>query len=228
MPRGESVNSVFVTGTDTDIGKTFVAAGLASLLRGMGLDVGVMKPYSAGTREGRGHPSADAHVLARAAGTDAGEDINPVHQDLAAPPYADYLETGRRQDPARVVERYRSLAKLHEVMVVEGMGGSMVPILADYFMADLARDMGLPALVVAGNRVGSINHIVMTVSSCRSRGARVLGVVLNMIHDGYDERTMRRCLESILDVPVLGVVPRMDGDRVDLSGYLDVKSILSG
>ena len=228
MPRGRSVNSVFVTGTDTDIGKTFVAAGLAALLRGRGLDVGVMKPYSAGTREGRGHPSADAHVLAGAAGVDAGEDINPVHQDLAAPPYADYLETGQRQDPARVVERYRSLARLHEVMVVEGMGGLMVPILADYFMADLARDMGLPVLVVAGNRVGSINHVVMTVNSCRSRGARVLGIVLNMIHDGYDERTMRRCLEGVLDVPVLGAIPRTGGGSVDLGRYLDTKSILAG
>ena len=228
MSRGESVNSVFVAGTDTDIGKTFVAAGLAALLRDMGLDVGVMKPYSAGPRESRGHPSADARILAGAAGVDANEDINPVHQDLAAPPYAGYLETGQRQDPVRVVERYRNLAKLHGVMVVEGMGGSMVPILADYFMADLARDMGLPVLVVAGNRVGSINHIVMTVSSCRSRGARVLGVVLNMIHDGYDERTMRRCLEGVLDVPVLGAVPRMDGGHVDLGRYLDVKSILAG
>lgn len=228
MPRGESINSVFVTGTDTDIGKTFVAAGLVALLRDMGLDVGVMKPYSAGAREGRGHPSADAHVLARAAGVDAGEEINPAHQDLAAPPYADYLETGRRPDPARMVERYRHLARLHEVMVVEGMGGLMVPILEDYYMADLARDMGLPVLVVSGNRVGSINHAVMTVNSCESRGARVLGVVLNMIHDGYDERTMRRCLECILGVPVLGAVPRMGGDNADLGRYIDVKSILAG
>ena len=191
MPRGRSVNSVFVTGTDTDIGKTFVAAGLAALLRGRGLDVGVMKPYSAGTREGRGHPSADAHVLAGAAGVDAGEDINPVHQDLAAPPYADYLETGQRQDPARVVERYRSLARLHEVMVVEGMGGSMVPILADYFMADLARDMGLPVLVVAGNRVGSINHVVMTVNSCRSRGGARAGY-----RPEHDPRRIRRAYHA--------------------------------
>ena len=138
MPRGESANSVFVTGTDTDIGKTFVAAGLVALLRDMGLDVGVMKPYSAGAKEGQGHPSADAHVLARAAGVDAGEEINPTHQDLAAPPYVDYLETGRRPDPARLVKQYRHLARLHEVMVVEGMGGSMVPILENYYMADLA------------------------------------------------------------------------------------------
>ena len=214
------MNSVFVTGTDTDIGKTFVAAGLAAALREIGLDVGVMKPYSAGT------PSRDIDILAEAAGVAVDGLMNPAHQELAAPPYSHYLETGQRPDPPGIIDRYRRLAASHGVMVVEGMGGAMVPILRDYYMVDLARDMGLPVLVVAGSRVGSINHTVMTAQSCRSRGAQLLGVVLNMIHDGYSEQMMRRDLGA-LDVPVLGAVPRLDRPA-DLGRYLDVESVLGG
>ena len=81
-------------------------------------------------------------------------------------------------------------------------------------------------LVVAGNRAGPINHMVMTVQSCRSRGAHLRGAVLNMIHDGYGELMMRRDLDA-LGAAVLGAVPRLDRPA-DLGGYLDVGSVLGG
>lgn len=213
------MNSVFVAGTDTGVGKTYVAAGLAGVLRGRGINVGIMKPYSAG--ESTGGISGDAGILARAAGAPVDHSMNPMHQDAAAPPYCSLAGTGH--DPRRIVRAYHRLARSRDVMVVEGMGGVMVPILSDYYMADLARDMGLPVLVVATNQMGSANHTIMTVESCRSRRVRVLGVVLNMIHDGYGEDTLGVILRDTVGVPVLGVVPR---NGAAFGDYLDVDSVL--
>ena len=213
------MKSVFVTGTGTDVGKTVVASGMAYRMRENGLDVGVMKPYSAGPLCRLGALSEDAYVLADAANVSPCLGINPCHQDMAAPPYAS--GTTPAISPADMVRRFKLLATCHDTMVVEGMGGAMVPLGRDYFLADLARDMDLPAVVVTDNRVGSINHTVMTVLSCRYRKTSVLGIVLNMIHDGYDAAMMSDTLYDILATPILGVLPHVDG-YVSAARYLNI------
>ena len=215
------MDSVFVTGTDTDVGKTVVASGLAYRMRKDGLDVGVMKPYSAGPLRYTGALTEDAYVLAAAANIPPNPEINPCHQSMAAPPYISGISPA--VSPKDMVRKFKLLAACHDAMVVEGMGGAMVPLACDYFLADLARDMGLPILVVTDNRVGSINHTIMTVLSCTYRKTRVLGIILNMIHDGYDAAMMSGTLCNILDVPVLGVLPRVDG-YVSASCYLCMDS----
>lgn len=213
------MESVFVTGTGTDVGKTAVASGVAYRMRTHGLNVGVMKPYSAGPLRSPDALTEDAYVLAAAAGISPSPELNPCHQSMAAPPYMAGVTP--MVSPADMVCKFKLLSAHHDTMVVEGMGGAMVPLGQDYFLADLARDMGLPVLVVTDNSVGSINHTIMTVSSCRYRHARVLGVVLNMIHDGYDTDMMRDTLCDILDVPILGVLPRVDG-YVSAARYLNI------
>lgn len=203
------MKSVFVTGTGTDVGKTVVASGVAYSMRTNGLDVGVMKPYSAGPLRPPGALTEDAYVLAEAANVSPSPEINPCHQDMAAPPY--FSGVSPVVSPADMVSKFKLLATCHDTMVVEGMGGAMVPLGRDYFLADLARDMDLPVVVVTDNRVGSINHTVMTVLSCRYRKTTVLGIVLNMIHDGYDAVMMSDTLYDILATPILGVLPRVDG-----------------
>ncbi len=209
------MNSVFITGTDTDVGKTFVAAGLARELRQMGHNVGVMKPYSAG----EGNISEDIIILAKAADIEPYGETNPSHQDTAAPPYG-YTSVS----PESMVQAYGKLAADHDIMIVEGMGGAMVPIRPDYFVVDLARDMNLPVIIVSHNGVGSINHLVMTVHSCHSRRVRILGIILSMVRAGYDENMMRKQILDILDIPILSVVPR----NADAGQCMNIQAILNG
>jgi dethiobiotin synthetase len=201
------ISSIFVGGTGTGVGKTHVAAGLVRMLRGMDMNVGVMKPYSAGQHDGTGI-SLDARILADAAGILATPEINPHHQTLEAPPYTGSGTAALH--PMRMVERYHRLAVGRDVMVVEGMGGLLVPILPDYFMADLARDMGLRTLVVADNAVGTIHHTVSTLLACRHRGTEASGIVLNMIRDGYDRDLLQGMLRGVTDTPVLATLARSD------------------
>lgn len=199
------MRSIFVGGTGTDMGKTYVAVRIVEGLRRMGLDVGVMKPYSAGPRGGSGL-SGDVELLAAAAGAAPSAEMNPHHQALEGPPYV-----GPGSDavsPADMVRRYRKLAAARDVMVVEGMGGLLVPILPDYYMADLARDMDLRVLAVADNAMGTVHHIVSTLMACRQRGAEVDGIVLNMIQDGYDADLLLGILRGVTETPVLAVLER--------------------
>ena len=200
--------SVFVTGTDTGIGKTYVAVRIIQEMARRGLEVGVMKPYSAGEPMGQGALSEDAHALAEAAGRKPDSAINPDHQSMAAPPYARCLLGEEAPDPRDVIRRYRALAAGCDAMVVEGMGGCMVPILSDYYMADLARDMGLPAVIVSDNRVGAINQCIMSVRSCKERGVAVRGVILNMMHaqGGYGQDVLRGCITKTVGAAVIGTV----------------------
>lgn len=216
--------SLFVGGTGTDIGKTYVAAGMVRALREMNLDVGVMKPYSAGPPAGAAGISEDALLLAGAAGVRPASEINPHHQTLEAPPY-----TGggvAALHPSHITEIYRRLAADRDVMVVEGMGGLLVPILPDYFMVDLARQMNLRILVVTDNILGAVHNTVSTVLACRHRGAEAAGIILNMMRDGYDEDMLRSMLRGVTDVPVLAVVHRSDGpctlDDSDMRSLLGI------
>lgn len=205
------ISSIFVGGTGTDVGKTHVAASLVRTLYDMGLDVGVMKPYSAGPHNAG--LSLDACVLADAARIDAVPEMNPHHQSLVGPPY-----TGGSPPvhPERVVSTYRRLAAEHDIMVVEGMGGLLVPILPDYFMADLARDMGLRTLLVADNTVGVIHDILATLMACHYRGVHISGIVLNIIHDGYRPDLLQDILHGVSKTPVLAVIRRSkDTDHLD-------------
>ena len=177
---------VFITGTDTGVGKTVVACGLAAWCRAQGLDVGVMKPVATGGRWVRQAGGAkrlvsdDAVRLARAAGTD--DDwalINPVcfEEPLAPWTAARRLHTSIRLQ--RVYEAYRILAARHDVLIVEGVGGLLVPLTARTTVADVAKRMGLPLLVVARPGLGTLNHTLLTLQCLRQLKLPCAGVVVN-------------------------------------------------
>lgn len=199
MKRG-----VFVTGTDTDVGKTFVAAGLARALARRGVDVGVMKPVATGA-------SADGEVLASGlAGKDDPRLVTPV---LLRPPLAPSVAarvSGVSIDLGRVWRAWRTLASRHDFMVVEGVGGLLVPVKDRTPVAALAKRMGLPLVVVARPTLGTINHTLLTVEAARRRGLRVAGLVVCYSKDGRAgkaERSNPAVLEAESGAPLLGVVP---------------------
>lgn len=206
-----SVRGVFVSGTDTDVGKTVVGAGIAGALKVRGIDVGVMKPVQTGvTPEERDAGIGDGAFLKRAAGVDDPLSlISPVClKHPMAPLVASRIE-GRSVDLLAVAAAFRELAKRHEYLVVEGAGGLAVPVKGRLLMVDLAVQLRLPVIIVARPGLGTINHTLMSVEFARLYGAKVLGIVIN----GYPEkpseveRTNPGVISELGDVPIIGVVP---------------------
>jgi dethiobiotin synthetase len=193
---------LFITGTDTGIGKTVVAQCLARLLKEKGVRVGVMKPYASGGWQ-------DTDRLRRAAGvSESRRDVTPAFYPAPVAP-AVY---GNRNLP-RVLAAFRRLSARHEVLIVEGIGGTLVPLEKGATVADLARGMKLPVWVVARPGLGTLNHTLMTVECLRRRGVRVECVVLS----GYEgkslaEKTNPRLLREWTGLPVI-LLPRLRNRR---------------
>lgn len=201
-----------MTGTDTGAGKTVVAAGLARAASDAGLDVGVMKPFAtAAAPETPGFRSADAAALAAAARSrDPEALVNPQFFASPASPYAAARRLGTAADAGAALEAFARLRRMHEAVVVEGAGGILAPISEGYYMADLARDMGLPALIVSGNRIGSVSHALMTVLACRDRGVRVAGIVASCADPGgYPAGELSSDLARLSGEEVLGAIPAL-------------------
>lgn len=192
--------NLFVTATDTGAGKTYFTSLLIRALRRAGLDTVGFKPVCCGGRE-------DAEEIERACGSELSlNQINPVWMRAPAAPYAATLIENRPVDLDLIRDTYASLRKSHDSLVVEGIGGWLVPITRDYFVSDLARDLGLPVAVVVGNRLGALNHTLLTVRSIQSLGIPIHGLVLNNLEAPSADpatTTNRALLEDLLNVPVL-------------------------
>ena len=204
-------SGIFITGTDTGVGKTFVACGLAALLRDFGYRVGVMKPAETGCaeRDGELFPE-DAVRLKEASGCDAPLDkISPyqLREPLAASIAAE--RTGVKIDIDRLMDVYHEISSGHDITLVEGAGGLMAPLLPSYTYADLAKVLKLPLIVVAANRLGAINHLLLTLEHASCKGLRVLGYVLNQIGSPLSlaAETNREILVNLTAVPCLAELP---------------------
>jgi dethiobiotin synthetase len=172
--------NLFITGTDTGVGKTHTTIQLLRLLRASGTRCAGMKPICCGDRR-------DAELLL-AAGSEGLriEEINPVWLKTPAAPLVGSLTEGVNIDIERILAAFRALQDRVEHVLVEGVGGWLVPIRSDYFVSDLAVEMALPVLVVVQNRLGCLNHTMLTVRSIAEHGLRCLGVVLNGVPETSD------------------------------------------
>jgi len=233
MARTVSVPLLFVTATDTEVGKTAVASGLAALLRGRGRDVGVMKPFAAGCAESGGTLiSADGACLARAAGVDDPHElICPIRlRHPLAPTVAAELE-GRPIDLSLVWSAVDALAARHDRLIVEGIGGIMVPVTVDRYVADVAAELRAPLLIVARAGLGTINHSLLTVEYARSRGLNVAGVLLNSPAEapaGPAERTNPSVIARRAGVPVFGPLGHCSGVSVETGELGELPAMLAG
>lgn len=172
------MRGLFVTGTDTEVGKTVVAAALAAALRADGVEVGAFKPVVTGTDEPTDGKPRDHELLAQCAGMEA-KDVTPYTFGPAVSPHlaAELAET--TIDPINLVGTARRNAAGGRTLVAEGVGGFLVPITLDgYLVRDLARQLQLPVVVAARPGLGTINHTLLTVESVRATGLRVAGVVI--------------------------------------------------
>jgi len=217
----------FVTGTDTGVGKTLVACALVRGLRARGLDVGGMKPIETGV--GEAGPQ-DALALRAAAGDrDPLDDVCPQRFALAAAPSVAAAAEARRVELWAIRRAHQRLEARHGCVVVEGAGGLLVPIAEGFSMADLARELELPLLVVARAALGTINHTLLTLEASVARGLSVAGVVI--CHstgvlapaDAANLAGLRRALGVALvgEIPSLAAGAPVAGDVLDLDRLLE-------
>ena len=194
-------SSCFVTGTDTGVGKTYVVSRAVAALRKQGIDAVGMKPICCGDRQ-------DAEALHRASdGVVSLNEINPVWFRTPAAPYTAAMIEGRTVDLALIRESFDRLHSKHAPTIVEGVGGWRVPIDREYYVSDLAREFRLPVIVVVANRLGALNHALLTIESVQASGLKCAGIILNHPVSAESDPaivTNRGILEEIATVPVLG------------------------
>jgi len=169
------MRGLFVTGTGTGVGKTIVSAALLAAMRAAGEPVRAYKPVLTGLDEPAGEWPADHELLALAAGMSP-EDVAPLRFGPAVSPHLAAELAGTGIDPASLVARAREQPE--RTVVVEGVGGLLVPLSGDYSVRDLAVELGLPLVIAASPTLGTINHTLLTIEAARDAGLDVRAVVL--------------------------------------------------
>lgn len=197
----------FITGTDTDAGKTLVACALLRAFAGKGRSCIGMKPVSAGVNaEGR---NADVESLLAAATRQAPRElVNPYLLRSAIAPHLAALEEGREIRFAPIHAAFGRLCGMAEIVLVEGVGGFRVPLGLEGDSADLAQTLNLPVILVVGLRLGCLNHALLTQEAIRARGLKLAGWVANHI-DPDMARTEQNvaALRDLMEAPLLAEIP---------------------
>ncbi|MGH2993236.1 MAG: dethiobiotin synthase [Solirubrobacterales bacterium] len=201
---------IFVTGTGTGVGKSVVAAAICASLAARGKRVAALKPAVTGLDETPGEWPPDHELLAAAAS--AGQSPDQVAPYRLGPPASPHLAAelaGARIEPAILLAAARDAAERADALVVEGVGGLMVPLTSGYLVRDLAIDLGLPIVVAARTGLGTINHTLLTLEAARTAGLRVAGVVMTPwpAEPNPIERSNRDTLEQLGVVTVSGLAP---------------------
>ena len=178
MPK---VRGLFITGTDTGVGKTYVAAALASWSRAQGINTGVMKPFATGARRiAQRLVSEDALILQSAcASKDPAAWVNPSCFREPLAPFVAAVRARKTISLDKAVSAFYRLAEVHDFMIVEGIGGLLVPLTARATLADFAKRLALPVVIVARPGLGTINHTLLTIEAARRAKLKIAGVVFN-------------------------------------------------
>ena len=202
----------FITGTDTGVGKTLVAGGLTALYKNKGLNVGVMKPVATGCKRVNNRLVSDDAVFLKlsAEADDEYELINPVSLEQPLAPTVAARLSNTKIDTDKINTAYDTLCERHEYMIVEGIGGLLVPIDEYYFVVDMAEEMELPVIVVCRPTLGTINHTLLTVSYARQHGLDVKGIIINESAENGEtivKDTNTDEIKRLTGLPILGTIP---------------------
>ncbi|MCL5781734.1 MAG: dethiobiotin synthase [Firmicutes bacterium] len=210
---------IFVTGTDTGVGKTVITAGLLAVFRKKGYMTLAIKPFQTGATRREGILFSPDAMFYRETGLqdEPLEVLNPVALEPPAAPFVASILTYTPIELSKVYQAVAEVLPRYDLVILEGAGGLCVPILKDFFMADLARELGCPVLVVARGSLGTINHTLLTVRYAQTQGVPVLGVIINGLSPGTDqvENLNPWVIKELSGVPLFGVVPFSPSIDVD-------------
>ncbi|MEM8952890.1 MAG: dethiobiotin synthase [Verrucomicrobiota bacterium] len=214
--------SFFITGTDTEVGKTYFTSNLIRALREEGHDAVGFKPIACGDRD-------DAATLAEASGLNSAHDspdldrLNPIFYPPPVAPFAAAQLTNRPVRLDAVHAAYQSLASKYEIVLVEGIGGWEVPLSESDTLADLALALHLPVLVVVANRLGALNHTLLTAHAIHAKGLTLAGIVLNHLEDTRDTASISNpeiLRQTLPNIPILAEILHED-PTIDPAPFLN-------
>ena len=204
---------LFITGTDTDVGKTAIATGLLSAANKAGLRTAAIKPIAAGcVYTGTGLENNDALQLQAIASHKLPyQQVNPIAREAAIAPHIAAQESGKTLSASRLVGFCRGLTLLPlDLIVIEGAGGWRVPLNDRETLADVAREMNCPVVLVVGMRLGCLNHALLTAEAIRADGLVIAGWVANIIDPDMSRLEENiATLKRLFNEPCLGTVPRL-------------------
>ncbi len=201
----------FVTGTDTEVGKTVISVGLIYTLQQQGLKVAAMKPVASGCQMTvHGLRNEDALSLQQAADIKVDyQDINPYAFEPAIAPHIAAQQAAVGIDLTRLLQGYQQLQSRSDAVVVEGAGGWLVPLNDNQCIADLAIKINLPVVLVVAIKLGCINHALLTADSIRATGLELAGWVANDFLDDEQHEEIIHSIQARINAPCLGLVPRL-------------------
>jgi dethiobiotin synthetase len=214
------VRGVFVTGTDTGVGKSILAAAICAAASARGISVAAYKPVVTGLDEPAGDWPRDHELLASTANAgQSPEDVAPYRYGPPVSPHLAAELAGDKVDSERLVGAAQAQAERADALVVEGVGGLLVPLANDYLVRDFAGELSLPVVIAARPGLGTISHSLLTIEAARAVALRIQAVVLTPWPDDPSamERSNRDTIERFGEVPVIGL-PRTDPERLAEAG----------
>jgi dethiobiotin synthetase len=222
------MHGIFVTGTDTEVGKTVVAAAICSALSARGERVAAFKPAVTGLDDPVDLWPRDHELLATATGQEPAAVAPYTFAPPLSPHYAAEL-AGETIDPARLVRHARDAAADADLLVCEGVGGFLVPLTPGYLIRDLAIELALPVVIAARTGLGTINHTLLTIEAVRAAGLHPAGVVLTPWPDepAPIERSNRTTIERLAGAPVAVLPPTTPGALANAGATLPLDAWLA-
>ncbi|MGE0242765.1 MAG: dethiobiotin synthase [Nitrososphaeraceae archaeon] len=211
------IKGVFITGIDTGIGKTTISGGIANILSQKGISIGVMKPFATGIKPySKDYKSQDSKILKKASNNQDNDNIiNPYFYPIPTAPYLakKILKIKEDINSKEILNKYKDIERRHEFTIVEGIGGLMVPLDKNFFLADLAYLINLPVILIMSNKIGSINLILMTYRLSIMFKLKIKGIIINNNYKFSDfeltsiSKNLPNIVEELTGVKVMATIP---------------------
>ena len=204
--------NIFITGTDTDVGKTFITAALAALMQSLGYKTGVYKPFQSGAEEKNGFLIAPDLAYVKKIDAFVDTACTYLMKPATAPALAAEIDKVHI-DINSIARDYKILNDKCELVITEGAGGLCVPIAPQYLTSDIVKFLNLPIVIIARPDLGTINHTLLTINYAKEQGIDVRGVIINRYPQGTNDiaiRTAPRLIEEYSDTKVLGIVKNVE------------------
>src|SRR3954453_3451673 len=224
------MRGVFVTGTDTEVGKSVVAAAICAAGVDQGLSVAVFKPVVTGLNESSGDWPADHELLPSVANAgQSPDDVSPYRYGPAVSPHLAGELSGEEIDPERLIGAAEAQAERGDALVVEGVGGLLVPLAGGYLGGDSAGELSLPVVIAARPGLGTISHSLLTIEAARAVALRIQAVVLTPWPNDPDDmlRSNMETIERFGEVPVIGLPQATPDTLAEAASVLPVSDWLS-
>lgn len=199
--------SIFIVGTNTDIGKTFVSAGIVRALKQIDINIGYFKPVQSGVSKKKSNQLSDVDFVKKIA--DLKQDVKEMNVYSFEEPLSPHLAAKKEKvivDKKLIIQKYSELKNQYDYLVIEGAGGVIVPLSNDYYIYDLIKDMKCEATVVADSKVGTINQTCLTVDFLKSQGITVNGIIINKYTGNFYEDDNIKMIEKRSGVKVKAIL----------------------